>query len=62
MYIYKDITNTQWDISFVFSFFVCLFSCVLRFASMTEELTDVCVCIDCEAKMIQVLQCAVALT
>lgn len=23
------------------------FSCVLRFASMTEGLTDVCVCIDC---------------
>lgn len=26
------------------------FSCVLRFASMTEGLTDVCVCVDCLAK------------
>lgn len=43
MYIYKDITNTQMR----HQFFLFLFSCVLRFASMTEGLTDVCVCIDC---------------
>lgn len=29
------------------------FPCLLRFASMTEGLTDVCVCIDCSAKRLK---------
>lgn len=38
---YTKISLTRNETSVVF------FSCVLRFASMTERLTDVCVCIDC---------------
>lgn len=55
MYIYKDITNTQWDIKFFF-FSLCAYVC------KNDWLVDWCLCMHwLLSKMIGVLQFAVAL-